>query len=116
MTLPFFYEKIESLIKHSATHNPLFFHIFSFILQAFIYSVKTMIPLLSLNHVPPWIRYIQKVSGLFPPQTNQPPAEEEEDAEVEETEELGHVDTYAEYKPSKCMSASSLSYALLHFV
>ncbi|XP_023809708.1 protein strawberry notch homolog 2 isoform X3 [Oryzias latipes] len=34
-------------------------------------------------------------------QTNQPPAEEEEDAEVEETEELGHVDTYAEYKPSK---------------
>uniref|UniRef100_A0A3B3DJF7 Protein strawberry notch homolog 2 n=1 Tax=Oryzias melastigma TaxID=30732 RepID=A0A3B3DJF7_ORYME len=34
-------------------------------------------------------------------QTNQPPQEEEEDAEVEETEELGHVDTYAEYKPSK---------------
>uniref|UniRef100_A0A7N6AHX7 Protein strawberry notch homolog 2 n=1 Tax=Anabas testudineus TaxID=64144 RepID=A0A7N6AHX7_ANATE len=27
--------------------------------------------------------------------------EEEEDAEEEETEELGHVDTYAEYKPSK---------------
>uniref|UniRef100_A0A8C7YNG0 Protein strawberry notch homolog 2 n=1 Tax=Oryzias sinensis TaxID=183150 RepID=A0A8C7YNG0_9TELE len=33
--------------------------------------------------------------------TNQPPPEEEEDAEAEETEELGHVDTYAEYKPSK---------------
>uniref|UniRef100_A0A4W6DA11 Protein strawberry notch homolog 2 n=1 Tax=Lates calcarifer TaxID=8187 RepID=A0A4W6DA11_LATCA len=32
---------------------------------------------------------------------NQPPPEEEEDAEEEETEELGHVDTYAEYKPSK---------------
>uniref|UniRef100_A0A671UA61 Protein strawberry notch homolog 2 n=1 Tax=Sparus aurata TaxID=8175 RepID=A0A671UA61_SPAAU len=30
-----------------------------------------------------------------------PPQEEEEDAEEEETEELGHVDTYAEYKPSK---------------
>nr|XP_020508224.2 LOW QUALITY PROTEIN: protein strawberry notch homolog 2-like [Labrus bergylta] len=30
-----------------------------------------------------------------------PPAEEEEDAEEEETEELGHVDTYAEYRPSK---------------
>uniref|UniRef100_A0A3Q1BCK7 Protein strawberry notch homolog 2 n=1 Tax=Amphiprion ocellaris TaxID=80972 RepID=A0A3Q1BCK7_AMPOC len=27
--------------------------------------------------------------------------EEEEDAEEEETEELGHVDTYAEYRPSK---------------
>ncbi|XP_038572206.1 protein strawberry notch homolog 2 isoform X2 [Micropterus salmoides] len=31
----------------------------------------------------------------------QPPPEEEEDAEEEETEELGHVDTYAEYRPSK---------------
>uniref|UniRef100_A0A672Z558 Protein strawberry notch homolog 2 n=1 Tax=Sphaeramia orbicularis TaxID=375764 RepID=A0A672Z558_9TELE len=31
----------------------------------------------------------------------QPQPEEEEDAEEEETEELGHVDTYAEYKPSK---------------
>uniref|UniRef100_A0A7N8WMK5 Protein strawberry notch homolog 2 n=1 Tax=Mastacembelus armatus TaxID=205130 RepID=A0A7N8WMK5_9TELE len=29
------------------------------------------------------------------------PPEEEEDAEEEETEELGHVDTYAEYRPSK---------------
>ncbi|XP_033821766.1 protein strawberry notch homolog 2 isoform X2 [Periophthalmus magnuspinnatus] len=35
-----------------------------------------------------------------PPKT-QAPAEEEEDAEEEEAEELGHVDTYAEYKPSK---------------
>lgn len=35
-------------------------------------------------------------------QRTQPPPEEEEDAEEEETEELGHVDTYAEYKPSKC--------------
>uniref|UniRef100_A0A7N8XS28 Protein strawberry notch homolog 2 n=1 Tax=Mastacembelus armatus TaxID=205130 RepID=A0A7N8XS28_9TELE len=33
-------------------------------------------------------------------QTQIPP-EEEEDAEEEETEELGHVDTYAEYRPSK---------------
>ncbi|XP_063074497.1 protein strawberry notch homolog 2-like isoform X2 [Engraulis encrasicolus] len=29
------------------------------------------------------------------------PPEEEEEADEEETEELGHVDTYAEYKPSK---------------
>ncbi|KAM7012939.1 strawberry notch homolog 2b isoform 2-T2 [Tautogolabrus adspersus] len=36
-------------------------------------------------------------------QSTQPPPqpEEEEDAEEEETEELGHVDTYAEYRPSK---------------
>uniref|UniRef100_A0A3B4EL40 Protein strawberry notch homolog 2 n=1 Tax=Pygocentrus nattereri TaxID=42514 RepID=A0A3B4EL40_PYGNA len=31
----------------------------------------------------------------------QPPPEEVEEADVEETEELGHMDTYAEYKPSK---------------
>uniref|UniRef100_A0A3Q3KNM4 Protein strawberry notch homolog 2 n=1 Tax=Monopterus albus TaxID=43700 RepID=A0A3Q3KNM4_MONAL len=37
---------------------------------------------------------------LEPPKTQAPP-EEEEDAEEEETEELGHVDTYAEYRPSK---------------
>ncbi|XP_051989674.1 protein strawberry notch homolog 2a isoform X2 [Xyrauchen texanus] len=30
-----------------------------------------------------------------------PPQEEEVEADEEETEELGHVDTYAEYKPSK---------------
>ncbi|XP_056598762.1 protein strawberry notch homolog 2a isoform X2 [Triplophysa dalaica] len=30
-----------------------------------------------------------------------PPQEEEEEADDEETEELGHADTYAEYKPSK---------------
>ncbi|XP_054459233.1 protein strawberry notch homolog 2 isoform X2 [Anoplopoma fimbria] len=35
------------------------------------------------------------------PQRTQTPTEEEEDAEEEETEELGHVDTYAEYRPSK---------------
>ncbi|MEQ2242960.1 Protein strawberry notch 2 [Ilyodon furcidens] len=34
-------------------------------------------------------------------QGTQSPPEEEEEAEEEETEELGHVDTYAEYKPSK---------------
>uniref|UniRef100_A0AAQ4QES5 Protein strawberry notch homolog 2 n=1 Tax=Gasterosteus aculeatus aculeatus TaxID=481459 RepID=A0AAQ4QES5_GASAC len=34
-------------------------------------------------------------------QRTQTPPEEEEDAEEEETEELGHVDTYAEYRPSK---------------
>lgn len=39
----------------------------------------------------------------------QPPPEEEEDAEEEETEELGHVDTYAEYKPSKCKPSNRTS-------
>ncbi|XP_041790539.1 protein strawberry notch homolog 2 isoform X1 [Chelmon rostratus] len=39
--------------------------------------------------------------GGFQAQRTQPPPEEEEDAEEEETEELGHVDTYAEYRPSK---------------
>uniref|UniRef100_A0A8C7F5T2 Protein strawberry notch homolog 2 n=1 Tax=Oncorhynchus kisutch TaxID=8019 RepID=A0A8C7F5T2_ONCKI len=34
-------------------------------------------------------------------QRNQTPAEEEAEEEEEETEELGHVDTYADYKPSK---------------
>ncbi|KAM4739563.1 strawberry notch homolog 2b isoform 2-T3 [Anableps anableps] len=42
----------------------------------------------------------QAQSHLETPGT-QPPPEEEEEAEEEETEELGHVDTYAEYKPSK---------------
>ncbi|XP_070688353.1 si:ch73-63e15.2 isoform X3 [Pempheris klunzingeri] len=40
------------------------------------------------------------LGGFQAPRT-QPPPEEEEDAEEEETEELGHVDTYAEYRPSK---------------
>uniref|UniRef100_UPI0037E99510 si:ch73-63e15.2 isoform X2 n=1 Tax=Semicossyphus pulcher TaxID=241346 RepID=UPI0037E99510 len=39
--------------------------------------------------------------GGFQVQRTQPPPEEEEDADEEETEELGHVDTYAEYRPSK---------------
>uniref|UniRef100_A0A7N6A819 Protein strawberry notch homolog 2 n=1 Tax=Anabas testudineus TaxID=64144 RepID=A0A7N6A819_ANATE len=42
-----------------------------------------------------------KFFGCFQPQRTQSAPEEEEDAEEEETEELGHVDTYAEYKPSK---------------
>lgn len=40
---------------------------------------------------------------LLQAQRNQTPAEEEAEEEEEETEELGHVDTYADYKPSKCM-------------
>uniref|UniRef100_A0AAV2KS68 Protein strawberry notch homolog 2 n=1 Tax=Knipowitschia caucasica TaxID=637954 RepID=A0AAV2KS68_KNICA len=40
------------------------------------------------------------LTGFQPPKT-ETAAEEEEDAEEEEAEELGHVDTYAEYKPSK---------------
>ncbi|XP_047442828.1 protein strawberry notch homolog 2 [Mugil cephalus] len=39
--------------------------------------------------------------GGFQAPRNQSQPEEEEDAEEEETEELGHVDTYAEYRPSK---------------
>ncbi|XP_076847381.1 protein strawberry notch homolog 2a [Brachyhypopomus gauderio] len=39
--------------------------------------------------------------GLKLPEIAPPPPEEEEEADEEETEELGHVDTYAEYKPSK---------------
>uniref|UniRef100_A0A8C2I7S9 Protein strawberry notch homolog 2 n=1 Tax=Cyprinus carpio TaxID=7962 RepID=A0A8C2I7S9_CYPCA len=43
---------------------------------------------------------------LFPPiftcaAAAPPPPEEEEEADEEETEDLGHADTYAEYKPSK---------------
>uniref|UniRef100_A0A673XU90 Protein strawberry notch homolog 2 n=1 Tax=Salmo trutta TaxID=8032 RepID=A0A673XU90_SALTR len=39
--------------------------------------------------------------GGYQAQRNQTPAEEEAEEEEEETEELGHVDTYADYKPSK---------------
>ncbi|XP_067368183.1 si:ch73-63e15.2 isoform X2 [Channa argus] len=39
--------------------------------------------------------------GGYQTQKPQLPPEEDEDAEEEETEELGHVDTYAEYRPSK---------------
>lgn len=38
----------------------------------------------------------------FPQTAAPPPPEEEEEADEEETEELGHADTYAEYRPSKC--------------
>lgn len=48
-------------------------------------------------------------------QRTQPPPEEEEDAEEEETEELGHVDTYAEYKPSKCRRSHRTSNVDLSF-
>uniref|UniRef100_A0A8C6T1H2 Protein strawberry notch homolog 2 n=1 Tax=Neogobius melanostomus TaxID=47308 RepID=A0A8C6T1H2_9GOBI len=41
----------------------------------------------------------EKYNNILP--KTETPAEEEEDAEEEEAEELGHVDTYAEYKPSK---------------
>lgn len=61
-----------------------------------------------------------KFFGCFQPQRTQPPPDEEEDAEEEETEELGHVDTYAEYKPSKCrpldlLLTSSCLVIYLHF-
>uniref|UniRef100_A0A8D3DAG5 Protein strawberry notch homolog 2 n=1 Tax=Scophthalmus maximus TaxID=52904 RepID=A0A8D3DAG5_SCOMX len=41
------------------------------------------------------------LTNCSPAPRTQTQPEEEEDAEEEETEELGHVDTYAEYKPSK---------------
>uniref|UniRef100_A0A7N6FKE0 Protein strawberry notch homolog 2 n=1 Tax=Anabas testudineus TaxID=64144 RepID=A0A7N6FKE0_ANATE len=49
-----------------------------------------------------YIRYSANTpNSLFELFITQSAPEEEEDAEEEETEELGHVDTYAEYKPSK---------------
>ncbi|XP_042562341.1 protein strawberry notch homolog 2-like isoform X1 [Clupea harengus] len=42
------------------------------------------------------------LGGYQPAAQAPPPPEEEEEADEEETDELGHVDTYAEYKPSKC--------------
>uniref|UniRef100_A0A665T5J6 Protein strawberry notch homolog 2 n=1 Tax=Echeneis naucrates TaxID=173247 RepID=A0A665T5J6_ECHNA len=49
---------------------------------------------------PMWIT-LMKSFWYFQTQRIQAPPEEEEDAEEEESEELGHVDTYAEYRPSK---------------
>ncbi|KAB5535796.1 hypothetical protein PHYPO_G00122050 [Pangasianodon hypophthalmus] len=43
----------------------------------------------------------QPLAGYKLPEIGQTPPEEEEEADEEETEELGHIDTYAEYKPSK---------------
>ncbi|KAI5092738.1 strawberry notch-like 2a [Silurus meridionalis] len=44
----------------------------------------------------------QPLEAYKPPEIiSQTPPEEEEEADEEETEELGHVDTYSEYKPSK---------------
>ncbi|KAJ8270089.1 hypothetical protein GJAV_G00110210 [Gymnothorax javanicus] len=43
----------------------------------------------------------QPLAGYQIPTVQQRQPEEEEDADEEETEELGHADTYAEYKPSK---------------
>uniref|UniRef100_A0A674DQX3 Protein strawberry notch homolog 2 n=1 Tax=Salmo trutta TaxID=8032 RepID=A0A674DQX3_SALTR len=45
------------------------------------------------------MNYVTHIPLLMQVQRTQTPAEEEE--EEEETEELGHVDTYADYKPSK---------------
>ncbi|KAL2089612.1 hypothetical protein ACEWY4_014300 [Coilia grayii] len=39
--------------------------------------------------------------GAFQTPRSQTPPENEQEADDEETEELGHVDTYADYKPSK---------------
>ncbi|XP_050990520.1 protein strawberry notch homolog 2a isoform X1 [Labeo rohita] len=48
--------------------------------------------------------FLSNLSGFKPAAAAPPlppPLEEEEEADEEETEELGHADTYAEYKPSK---------------
>uniref|UniRef100_A0A4W5R6A3 Protein strawberry notch homolog 2 n=1 Tax=Hucho hucho TaxID=62062 RepID=A0A4W5R6A3_9TELE len=47
------------------------------------------------------MNYITNIPLLLQAQRTQTPAEEEAEEEEEETEELGHVDTYADYKPSK---------------
>lgn len=61
------------------------------------------------------ITWLKSVWCSQAPRT-QPPQEEEEDAEEEETEELGHVDTYAEYKPSKCRPLDWMSTYLLIYL
>lgn len=62
-----------------------------------------------------WITWLKSVWCSQAPRT-QPPQEEEEDAEEEETEELGHVDTYAEYRPSKCRPLDWMSTYLLIYL
>lgn len=54
-------------------------------------------------------------SHYFQAQGTRPPPVEEEDADEEEAEELGHVDTYAEYKPSKCMLINYTSATFISF-
>ncbi|XP_076134872.1 strawberry notch homolog 2b isoform X1 [Alosa pseudoharengus] len=44
---------------------------------------------------------ISTPAGALQPQRPHTPPENEQEADEEETEELGHVDTYADYKPSK---------------
>lgn len=47
--------------------------------------------------------FLNGLTFLWLPSQPQPAPEEEEEVDEEETLELGHVDTYAEYRPSKCM-------------
>uniref|UniRef100_A0A3B3SDJ8 Protein strawberry notch homolog 2 n=1 Tax=Paramormyrops kingsleyae TaxID=1676925 RepID=A0A3B3SDJ8_9TELE len=47
--------------------------------------------------------FLNSLTFLWLPSQPQPAPEEEEEADEEETLELGHVDTYAEYRPSKSM-------------
>lgn len=49
-----------------------------------------------------WMLLLNSLCWSQVQRTQPPPEEEDADAEEEETEELGHVDTYAEYRPSKC--------------
>uniref|UniRef100_A0A8C5IJF5 Protein strawberry notch homolog 2 n=1 Tax=Junco hyemalis TaxID=40217 RepID=A0A8C5IJF5_JUNHY len=73
-----------------------------------IVDAKDFLPADSLSHVPtlwdvstPQQNQIEVGSCLGVVKNSQAPAEEEDEGEEEETEELGHTETYAEYIPSK---------------
>lgn len=86
-------------------------HDFSALLSASVAGFKVD-PLLFSLILCPLFHYISSSFVFCPfipsfpqavaPPPPPPPLEEEEEADEEETEELGHADTYAEYKPSKC--------------
>ncbi|KAJ8357813.1 hypothetical protein SKAU_G00206070 [Synaphobranchus kaupii] len=57
-------------------------------------GLSTLEEIAAILHTPP-------LGGYQIPSTHQRHTEEEEDADEEEAEELGHADTYAEYRPSK---------------
>uniref|UniRef100_A0A3P9AHA8 Protein strawberry notch homolog 2 n=1 Tax=Esox lucius TaxID=8010 RepID=A0A3P9AHA8_ESOLU len=64
-------------------------------------DAQAFVPADNLAHVPTLWDINTPAQSQQEAQRNQAPAEEEVEEEEEETEELGHVDTYADYKPSK---------------
>ncbi|XP_055796505.1 protein strawberry notch homolog 2-like isoform X2 [Salvelinus fontinalis] len=64
-------------------------------------DAQAFIPTDNLAHVPTIWDINTPAQSQLEAQRNQTPAEEDAEEEEEETEELGHVDTYADYKPSK---------------